>query len=96
MNRLRAAISRAFWGIGWKLIGPFVTKTFFSALVLKSANFTTVHWLGKPILQNTLDLWTIQETIFDLKPRLIIETGTNRGGSSFFFGQLFIVRLIFL
>src|SRR5205807_885876 len=75
--------------IGWNIVGPFVTGTFFSALVLRTANFTTVRWLGKPILQNTLDLWTIQETIFDMKPALIVETGTNRGGSSYFYAQLF-------
>ena len=68
-----ALVSRLFWTLGWDLVGPFITRTFFSALVLRTANFTTVRWLGKPILQNTLDLWTIQETIFDLKPALIIE-----------------------
>ena len=89
MLRLRALVSRLFWTLGWNLVGSFVTGTFFSALVLRTANFTTVRWLGKPILQNTLDLWTLQETIFDLKPALIIETGTNRGGSSYFYAQLF-------
>ena len=89
MLKLRALVSRLFWTLGWRLIGGFVTGTFFSALVLRTANFTTVRWLGKPILQNTLDLWTVQETIFDVKPGLIIETGTNRGGSSYFYAQLF-------
>jgi cephalosporin hydroxylase len=88
-GKLRALLSRLFWSVGWALAGPFVTRTFYSALVLKTDNFTTVRWLGKPLLQNTLDLWTIQETIFDLKPSLIIETGTNRGGSSYFYAQLF-------
>ncbi|HEY6211845.1 MAG TPA: CmcI family methyltransferase [Vicinamibacterales bacterium] len=86
---MREQVSRRFWTLGWPVIGPFVTRTFFSALVLRTENFTTVRWLGKPILQNTLDLWTIQETIFDLKPALIVETGTNRGGSSYFYAQLF-------
>ena len=57
--------------------------------MLKTNNFTGVRWLGHPILQNTLDLWTIQETIADLKPALIVETGTNRGGSSLFYAHLF-------
>ena len=39
--------------------------------------------------EHRLDLWTIQETIFELKPALIVETGTNRGGSSYFYAQLF-------
>ena len=89
MRRLRTLASRLFWTLGWDVVGPFISRTFFSALILRTANFTTVRWLGKPILQNTLDLWTIQETLFDLKPALIIETGTNRGGSSYFYAQLF-------
>jgi len=89
MSHPRALASRLFWSLGWRLVGPFVTHTFFSALVLRTANFTTVRWLGKPILQNTLDLWTIQETIAELRPALIVETGTNQGGSSYFYAQLF-------
>ena len=39
--------------------------------------------------QNVLDLWTIQETLAEIRPSLLIECGTNRGGSSFFFATLF-------
>jgi cephalosporin hydroxylase len=87
--RARGAISRLFWTAGWRSLGRFVNYTFLSALVLKTDSFKSVRWLGKPIMQNTLDLWTIQETIFELNPALIIETGTNRGGSSYFYAQLF-------
>jgi cephalosporin hydroxylase len=45
--------------------------------------------LGNPIWQNVLDLWTIQETIARVRPSLLIECGTNRGGSSLFFANLF-------
>ena len=31
----------------------------------------------------------MQEAIFDAAPELIIECGTNRGGSAFFFATLF-------
>jgi cephalosporin hydroxylase len=89
VSATRAFLSRLFWSVGWRAAGPWVGRTFYSALVLKTNNFTTVRWLGKPLLQNTLDLWTIQETICDLNPALIIETGTNRGGSSYFYAQLF-------
>jgi len=89
MSRFRGAISQLFWTVGWRIIGPFVNYTFLSRLILKTDDFNTVQWLGKPILQNMIDLWTIQETIYELKPALIIETGTNLGGSSFFYAQLF-------
>jgi cephalosporin hydroxylase len=36
-----------------------------------------------------LDLWTIQETIWECRPALLIESGTNRGGSAYFYAQLF-------
>jgi cephalosporin hydroxylase len=35
-----------------------------------------------------LDLWVIQETISELSPSLIIECGTNRGGSALFYAHL--------
>lgn len=44
--------------------------------------------MGQPIWQNVLDLWVIQETISELKPALLIETGTNRAGSALFYAHL--------
>ncbi len=61
---------------------------FLTDLIAKTANFNTVTWLGAPIWQNVLDLWTIQETIAEVKPALLIETGTNRGGSALFYAHL--------
>jgi cephalosporin hydroxylase len=34
-------------------------------------------------------LWTIQETLSEVRPGLLIECGTNRGGSAFFYASLF-------
>jgi len=70
-------------------IQPVVNSLFFNQLVVRTRNFGRITWLGKPIWQNVLDLWTIQETIFEVKPSLIIESGTNRGGSAYFYAQLF-------
>jgi cephalosporin hydroxylase len=76
-------------GIYRQVMAPTVHKLFFRELISKTKNFDTVTWLGHPIWQNVLDLWTIQETIAAVKPSLLIETGTNRGGSSLFFANLF-------
>jgi len=65
------------------------SQMFFHDLVLRTNNFGNVTWLGHPIWQNVLDLWTIQETIAEIKPALLIECGTNRGGSALFFANLF-------
>jgi cephalosporin hydroxylase len=62
---------------------------FFRDLIGQTNNFGSTTWLGHPIWQNVLDLWTIQETIAEIRPSLLIECGTNHGGSSLFFAQLF-------
>ena len=72
-----------------RLIGPTVNRLFLRDLILKTRNFGDVSWLGNPVWQNVLDLWTIQETISLVRPKLLIECGTNRGGSSLFFAHLF-------
>jgi cephalosporin hydroxylase len=64
------------------------TRRFHKDLIAQTGNFARVTWLGQPIWQNVLDLWTIQETISEVRPALLIETGTNRGGSALFYAQL--------
>jgi cephalosporin hydroxylase len=71
-----------------KLDPQIVREQFFTQLVRKTNNFGQITWLGNPIWQNILDLWTIQETIVQVRPDLLIECGTNRGGSSLFFAHL--------
>jgi cephalosporin hydroxylase len=46
-------------------------------------------WRGIPILKCPLDLWVYQEILYETRPDLIIETGTNNGGSAHFLGSLF-------
>jgi cephalosporin hydroxylase/SAM-dependent methyltransferase len=74
--------------------GPLVLtepqrRLFFHDLIVQTRNFSHVTWLGYPIWQNVLDLWTLQEAITEIKPALLIECGTNRGGSALFFAHLF-------
>jgi cephalosporin hydroxylase len=66
-----------------------IDQQFFTRLIEKTENFGHLTWLGQPIWQNILDLWTIQETLYELRPALLIECGTHRGGSSYFFATLF-------
>lgn len=42
---------------------------------------------GVPILKNPLDLWVLQEILYDLRPTLIIETGTAYGGSALYMAR---------
>jgi cephalosporin hydroxylase len=46
------------------------------------------RWQGVPVCKLPSDLWLLQELIFELKPDLIIETGTAHGGSAAFMASL--------
>src|SRR5687767_7657581 len=65
-----------------------VSRMFHTDLIAETTNFGHTTWLGVPIWQNVLDLWTIQESIAEIRPALLIETGTNRGGSALFYAHL--------
>ena len=40
------------------------------------------RWFGVLTFQQPLDVWITQEIIFEVKPDVIVETGTMRGGSA--------------
>ena len=65
-----------------------VAQVYHQDLIAQTDNFAGTKWLGQPIWQNVLDLWTIQETIGEIRPALLIEVGTNRGGSALFYAHL--------
>jgi cephalosporin hydroxylase len=91
MNRIKGRIRRTFERARRALSerGLSLPDRFHSALIEHSQNYGKTLWLGNPIWQNVLDLWVIQETIAEVRPALLIETGTNRGGSSLFYANLF-------
>jgi cephalosporin hydroxylase len=45
-------------------------------------------WMNVPCIQCPLDLWVYQEIISELRPDLIIETGTLLGGTTLFLAQM--------
>jgi cephalosporin hydroxylase len=45
-------------------------------------------FLGVPCLKSPLDLWNYQEIISELKPCLVVEFGTYKGGSALFFAEV--------
>ena len=58
-------------------------KLYFDA---RSYNMTwrNTFWMGHPVLKCPLDLWHYQEIVHELRPDLIVETGTAFGGSTLF------------
>lgn len=68
--------------------GRVVNRLFQMDLMAKTNNYDDVTWLGYPVWQNVLDLWTIQEAISEVRPELLIECGTNRAGAAMFYASL--------
>jgi cephalosporin hydroxylase len=50
------------------------------------------NWFGFEIQKYPTDLMIYQEIINETKPDVIIETGTNKGGSALYFAHLFDIR----
>lgn len=66
------------------LAGQFHRSYYYSA----KSTWQDTHWLGAPLLKCPLDLWIYQEIFFAVEPDVIIECGTNKGGSACFMGSL--------
>jgi cephalosporin hydroxylase len=45
-------------------------------------------WLGFPILQWPSDMLVLQQIVFEQRPRVIVESGTHRGGSAVYYASL--------
>lgn len=41
-------------------------------------------WMGRPIIQNPIDMMAMQELLWQVKPDIVIETGIAHGGSIIF------------
>ena len=86
--------ARRFAGAQWAARRPapmrrHLHQAFHTDLIRTTNNFDNVTWLGHPIWQNVLDLWSFQEAIAEIRPAVLLETGTNRGGSALFYANLF-------
>lgn len=82
--RLSELVGRAWL----RTVSPVAAWLYHRDAIIRTRNFMTTSWLGRPIWQNVLDLWTLQEAISEIRPALLIETGTHRGGSALFYAQL--------
>jgi len=60
----------------------------FHVLSYQTGALDRTYWLGRPISKSPLDCWTYQEIIHELRPDLIVETGTYLGGSASFFAAM--------
>lgn len=47
------------------------------------------HWVGTRVMKASSDLWIYQEIVNEIKPDLVLETGTALGGSALYLAHLF-------
>ena len=50
--------------------------------------FQRTFWLGVECQKCPLDLWVYQEILHEIRPALVIETGTHMGGSALFMAHM--------
>jgi cephalosporin hydroxylase len=55
---------------------------------VRRRTWRNTRWLGVPTFKCPLDLWIYQELLHDVRPDLVIETGTAHGGSALYLGCL--------
>jgi cephalosporin hydroxylase len=46
--------------------------------------WTQTYWMGTVVLKCPLDLWIYQEILHEVRPDLVVEAGTYKGGSALF------------
>ncbi|WP_314591437.1 CmcI family methyltransferase [Paenibacillus terrigena] len=46
------------------------------------------YWLGQPVLKCPLDLFIYQEILYEIQPDIILECGTNQGGSALYLASI--------
>ncbi|MEM3192183.1 MAG: CmcI family methyltransferase [Candidatus Parvarchaeota archaeon] len=71
-----------------KLLSPVWVREFHKVWYLSGVWQSQIKWLGVSVLENPMDMWVLQEIIYETKPDFIIETGTNAGGSALFFASV--------
>ncbi|SRR5579883_907167 len=68
------------------IIREFHKLYYYSSVAGKT--WSDTWWQGTQVLKCPLDLWIYQEIIVRVKPDLIIETGTYKGGTAHFFASM--------
>ena len=66
------------------LFEPVILRCFHVLFYMDRRTWSTTTWLGVPCLKNPLDAWIYQEILYQNGPDVLIECGTNRGGSAYF------------
>jgi cephalosporin hydroxylase len=68
-------------------LDPWVIARF-HAIFYRSGVWGRNRWRGVPVYKNPLDLFIFEEIISETRPELIVETGTNSGGSALYLASV--------
>lgn len=71
---------------GEEIVGDFVKS--FHHHYFDSEVWLDTYWFGHRVLKCPLDLFNYQEILFQVKPDVIVECGTNQGGSALFLANM--------
>ncbi len=75
--------------VGAEVVHPKVyTSTDATASYYASRVWRETFYKGIQILKCPLDLWIMQEILHEVRPDLVIETGTFKGGSALWFADM--------
>ncbi len=61
---------------------------YYNGLGTNGPIYARTYWFNIPCLKCPLDLWIYQEIIAEIRPDLVIETGTYLGGSALFMAHM--------
>ena len=65
-----------------------VTVAFWLQFVVTSRDAELPTWQGVPAWKPPGELWILQEIVYKIRPDVIVETGTYKGGTALFFATL--------
>jgi cephalosporin hydroxylase len=89
---LTAAVSAAagVYGCAWWMKRPEQVVARYHRWFHRNGETTynNTRWLGVPTQKCPLDTWVFQELLFEIKPDVMVETGTYKGGSSYYYASL--------
>jgi cephalosporin hydroxylase len=65
-----------------------ITRAFHRVYYYAPHTWHDTQVFGVPIRKCPLDLWIYQDILHEVRPDLIVECGTHKGGSAYYFGML--------
>lgn len=84
------AVGVGLGAVWWQFSETRVVNAFHK-LYYRHASRTlhNTYWLGVPTRKCPLDMWVYGEILYETRPDVIVETGTYKGGSAYFFASMF-------